>query len=145
MAASHDDHGPPAADRAAANYRDGLAALERGELPRAIELLTRTASQGGVSGTLARYYLGEARRRAGLAAARAGRFEEAAAHLTETQRLMPGWLPLADYLARALGRLGQFERAADLLDASVAKAPREAPGDSVIRLALLQWRSGRIT
>jgi len=102
---------------AAATYQVGLAAFEAGRFREAIEHLSRIADQRNLAATLARFYLGQAYLRLGIAELRNQDYEAASRHLAEARRINPDSVGLATYLAachRARGRLdaavGELER-----------------------------------
>ena len=121
------NHGkaPPSQRNAAAAYQSGLAAFEQGRLVEAIELLTAIADLHNLSGTLARFYLGQAHLQHGLNELRMGRYASAARHLTSAREINPTTAGLARYLVACHVGRGRYDLAAVELE----KAQDENRGD----------------
>lgn len=125
----------------AEHYRDGLAAIERGNPVEAIHHFTQIGEAAGAVAVLARYHHSQARWAAGLAALREGRLQDAQEHLREASRLNPNCADLADHLGRSYAVAGRY--------ADAVAAFQQAQGNDAaspvraIRVALAQWRDGR--
>ena len=94
-----------------AAYQAGLAAYETGRFLEAIEFLGPVAEQSNLPGTLARFYLGQAHLKQGIAELRAARFKEAAEHLSTARRINPDSGSLPRYLADCYIGLNRFDMA----------------------------------
>jgi tetratricopeptide (TPR) repeat protein len=126
---------------AAATYQAGLAAFERGRYAEAIELLSAIVDQPSLPGTLARFYLGQARLQFGIAELRQGRYTSAAGHLTAAREINPGSVALSRYLL--VCHAGQ--RRFDLAIREIERTRDQGEADDVlpIRLAHAQVRDGQ--
>jgi tetratricopeptide (TPR) repeat protein len=92
-------------------YQAGIACLETGRFAEAIEKLSIVAESNGLPATLAKFYLGQAHMKEGLAQLQNGRFESAARHLATARTINPDSGSLAAYLAACLTNLKQFDMA----------------------------------
>jgi tetratricopeptide (TPR) repeat protein len=131
--------GPPRS--AAAAYQAGLAAFERGQYHEAIESLSAIVDQSNLPGTLARFYLGQARLQLGVSELRLGRHASAAAHLTAAREINPGSVALSRYLLAC--HVGQ--RRFDLAVREIERTRDQGSTDDAlpIRLAHAQARDGQ--
>src|SRR5881394_767633 len=107
-------HLPPGTASIHRLYRDGVAAFDRGEFEEAAGLLSQVCEHPGVPGTLARYYLSEARITAGLTHIGKGQFGQAIVQLHAACRLNPSADNLCDFLARCYARHGELDKAVDI-------------------------------
>ncbi|MCG8408734.1 MAG: tetratricopeptide repeat protein [Phycisphaerales bacterium] len=127
--------------QAAEVYQKGLAAYETGRYFEAIELLSSIDETDTLSGTLARYYLGQAHLHYGMSELRAGRHASAANHFSAARELNPNTAGLSRYIAGCYAGQGRF-------DLTVAEIERErdadhADADLPIRLAHAFARDGQ--
>lgn len=97
--------------KAASLYQQGLADFENGRYAEAIERLAAIPERS-LPGTLARFYLGQAHHRLGIAELRAGRFRSAAEHLASARRINPDSIGLSKFLAAAYVGDQRFDMAA---------------------------------
>jgi len=101
--------------KAASLYQQGLIDFEEGRYAAAIERLAAIPERS-LPGTLARFYLGQAHHRFGVAELRAGNFKNAAEHLSAARRINPDSSGLSKFLAAAYVGDQRFDLAADELE-----------------------------
>lgn len=121
-----------------AAYQSGLAAYETGRYLEAIRLLGPVAEGGNLPATLARFYLGQAHLKQGIAELRAGRFAQAAEHLSIARRINPDSGSLPRYLADCYVGLSRFDMAAREIEQDRSNSDAGQP----IRLAHAFLRDG---
>jgi tetratricopeptide (TPR) repeat protein len=130
------------AKEAAAIYQRGLAAFETGRYPEAIDLLAIIAQQRSLPGTLAGFYLGQAHMRHGINELQAGRYEDAAEHLTAARRINPDSVDLWRFLTVSHVKRGRPDLAATELEN--ARHRNTADEMIPIRLAHALARDGQL-
>jgi tetratricopeptide (TPR) repeat protein len=133
--------GKTSAREAAALYQKGLAAFETGRYLEAIESLSTIAHQRGLPGTLAGFYLGQAHMNHGINELRAGRYDDAAEHLTAARRINPDSADLWRYLTISHVKRNRFDLAASELEN--ARQRDSADETLPIRLAHALARDGQ--
>ena len=122
-------------------YSEGMAAFNKGEFQAAIDDLSPVAGHDDLHGRLSRFYLSLSHRQLGLAALERAEFAIAISHLKAACRYNPAGGELARFLAVALTKAGQADRAIGPLDRAVAANRDDTRGR--IMLALTQWRTGQ--
>jgi tetratricopeptide (TPR) repeat protein len=103
---------------AAALYREGLAAFEAGDFERAISQLSQIDDGCSVSSTLAKFYLGQAHLKFGIAMMNNGKHAVAIHHFNTARRLNPDAAGLSKYLATCYVAQRKFDMAVDEFDRS---------------------------
>lgn len=141
---SRDDPSPPILTpaQAAAIYQRGLAAFETERYADAVELLSAIADAGSLTGTLARFYLGQAHTHCGVADLKAGRHAAAARHFNAARTINPDSANLSRYLAACHVGNGRF----DLAAMEIERVGQTGDDDKMqpIRLAHALARDGRL-
>lgn len=133
--------------KAASLYQQGLADFENGRYAEAIERLVAIPERS-LPGTLARFYLGQAHHRLGIAELRAGRFKSAAEHLASARRINPDSIGLSKFLAAAFVGDQRYDLAADEIargrtDDGAAAEPASIY-QRAIRLAYVLVKDGQL-
>lgn len=131
----------PGLATAAATYQQGIAAFETGRYPEAIEKLSDIAEQDTLPGTLARFYLGQAHMKQGIAELNAKEFASAARHFAEARRINPDSAGLSKYIIACHVGQGRFDMAAG----EIERTPKDNGRDLSIpiRLAHAFLRDGQ--
>ncbi len=127
--------------QAAAIYQRGLAAFEPLRYAEAVELLSAIGEMSNLTGTLARFYLGQAHTHCGAAELKAGRHATAARHFNTARTINPDSANLSRYLAACHAGNGRFDLAAAEIERVAA-----AENDNLqpIRLAHALAQDGRL-
>ncbi len=127
--------------QAAAIYQRGLAAFETQRFEDAVELLSVIGDAGNLTGTLARFYLGQAHTHCGVSELSAGRHAAAARHFNAARTINPDSANLSRYLAACHAGMGRFD-----LVATEIERGGQADDDKMqpIRLAHAFARDGRL-
>ena len=131
----------PGLATAAATYQQGIAAFETGRYPEAIEKLSAIAEQDNLPGTLARFYLGQAHMKQGIAELNAKEFASAARHFAEARRINPDSAGLSKYIIACHVGQGRFDMAAGEIERTPADGGRDQ--SIPIRLAHAFLRDGQ--
>jgi len=128
--------------QAAAMYQRGLAAFETERYADAIESLSAIGEVSSLTGTLARFYLGQAHTHCGVTELKAGRHAVAARHFNTARTINPDSANLSRYLAACHAGAGRF----DLAAAEIERTPQTDPDDKTqpIRLAHALACDGRL-
>lgn len=122
-------------------YQKGLAAYETEHYPEAIKLLLPIEHADGLTGTLARFYLGQAHLQFGISELREGRHASAAKHLTAAREMNPNASGLSQYIAACYSGQGRF----DLAAAEMERHQNDGTdADRPIRLAHAFARDGQM-
>lgn len=133
--------------KAASLYQQGLADFENGRYREAIERLAAIPERS-LPGTLARFYLGQAHHRFGIAELRAGRFKSAAEHLASARRINPDSIGLSKFLAAAYIGDERFDLAANEIERCRADEGASPEPTTIyqrtIRLAYVLVRDGQL-
>lgn len=132
--------GQMSAAAAADLYRRGMAAYEVGRYDEAIELLTSLADCRGLPADLARFYLGQAHMRRGMAELSAGNHAEAAGHFSAARAMNPNTANFSRHIAACYAADRRFDLAAAELERDRDTRDRALP----IRLAHAFARDGRL-
>jgi|CXWL01.1.fsa_nt_gi tetratricopeptide (TPR) repeat protein len=122
-------------------YQTGIAAFETGRYAEAIEALATVAETNGLPATLAKFYLGQAHMKEGVAQLQAGCFESAVRHLAAARTINPDSSSLAAYLAACHVGLNQFDMAAQEYERQCTDCPQDV--SLKIRHAHALIRDGR--
>jgi len=123
-------------------YQRGLAAFETERYADAIESLSAIGEVSSLTGTLARFYLGQAHTHCGVTELKAGRHAVAARHFNTARTINPDSANLSRYLAACHAGAGRF----DLAAAEIERTPQTDPDDKTqpIRLAHALACDGRL-
>lgn len=127
---------------AAAAYQAGLAAYERGEFERAVELLATLEGQRSLPATLARFYLGQSYLQLGISALSAGQHRIAADYFLNARRINPDSAELPRYIAACHAAANRF----DLAGVEMEREARTVRNDKTlpVRLAHAFVKDGMI-
>jgi tetratricopeptide (TPR) repeat protein len=110
---------------AALVYQAGLAAYERGEYQKAVDLLAPLEGQRSLPATLARFYLGQSYLQLGIAALREAQHKIAAGHFHKAREINPESAELAKYIAACHMAAKRFELAGVELERGAQHGKRD--------------------
>ncbi len=123
-------------------YQRGLSALEAGRYAESIALLSGLTTEESLSGTMARYYLGQSHLHLGIEHLHAARHAEALSHFQAARRLNPNADGLARYIAACYAGQGRFDLAAG--ECERGQVELDTDRDLPIRLAHALARDGQM-
>ncbi len=123
-------------------YQRGLSAIEAGRYAEAVGLLSGLENEPGLSGTMARYYLGQAHLNLGIERLHASRHAEALSHFQQARILNPNADGLAKYIAACYAGQGRFDLAAG--ECGRSRVEQASDRDLPIRLAHALARDGQM-
>lgn len=122
----------PGLATAAAAYQQGIAAFETGRYVEAIDKLASIADEDSLPGTLARFYLGQAHMKQGIAELDAKEFSSAARHFAAARRINPDSAGLTKYIIACHVGQGRF----DMVAHEIERSPQENGRDPSIQIRL---------